>query len=170
MFSRSFLSAEAVGNLGKDVKSIPTKSGKSMATFSIAVTSLAKGADGQYAESTQWIGCTLFGGLADRAVKCLKKGASVLVRGEPKVTQFNKKSGETAAMLEIVVNDFVLLSAKSATAQQTASHSAPHRDEHRQAAPVNHARQAFQAESSEYDRYDRDNGDDDVNEERSAYC
>ena len=163
MFSRSFLSAEAVGNLGKDVKSIQTKSGKSMATFSIAVTSLAMGADGQYSESTQWVGCTLFGALADRAVKCLKKGASVLVRGEPKVTQFTKKTGESAAMLEIVVNDFVLLSGKTATAQQTASHP----DEHRQAAPVNHARQAFQAESSEYDRYD---GDDDVNEERSAYC
>ena len=139
MFSRSFLSAEAVGNLGKDVKSIQTKTGKSMATFSIAVTSLAKGADGQYAESTQWVGCTLFGTLADRAVKCLKKGATVLVRGEPKVTQFQKKTGETAAVLEIVVNDFVLLSGKNATAQQAASpEQAPARP-----APVNHVREAF---------------------------
>ena len=163
MFSRSFLSAEAIGNLGKDVKSIPTKSGKSMATFSVAVTSLTKGADGQYAESTQWVGCTLFGGLADRAVKCLKKGASVLVRGEPKVTQYTKKTGETACMLEIVVNDFVLLSSKAATEQQASrpSSSAPAEK------PVssNHARTAYSEESQDFD----EEGDD-VNEERSAFC
>ena len=93
MFNRSFLSCELIGNLGQEPKSVQTKTGKPMATFTVAVTTSVKDADGNWSNQTQWVGCTTFGGFAERALKVLHKGTMVLVKGEPAVRQFT----ETAA-------------------------------------------------------------------------
>ena len=93
MFNRSFLSCELIGNLGQEPKSVQTKTGKPMATFTVAVTTSVKDADGNWSNQTQWVGCTTFGGFAERAPKVLHKGTMVLVKGEPAVRQFT----ETAA-------------------------------------------------------------------------
>ena len=85
MFNRSFLSCELIGNLGSDPKSVQTKTGKAMATFSVAVTTSAKDGEGNWSNQTQWVGCTTFGGFAERALKALHKGSMVLVKGDPTV-------------------------------------------------------------------------------------
>ena len=81
MFNRSFLSCELIGNLGQEPKSVQTKTGKPMATFTVAVTTSVKDADGNWSNQTQWVGCTTFGGFAERALKVLHKGTMVLVKG-----------------------------------------------------------------------------------------
>ena len=129
MFNRSFLSCELIGNLGQEPKSVQTKTGKPMATFTVAVTTSVKDADGNWSNQTQWVGCTTFGGFAERALKVLHKGTMVLVKGEPAVRQFTKKDGTNAAMLEVVVNDFVVLSSPKREAG----------DEPQQARPVRQA-------------------------------
>lgn len=48
MFNRSFLSCELIGNLGQEPKSVQTKTGKPMATFTVAVTTSVKDADGNW--------------------------------------------------------------------------------------------------------------------------
>ena len=97
MFNRSFLSCELIGNLGQEPKSVQTKTGKPMATFTVAVTTSVKDADGNWSNQTQWVGCTTFGGFAERALKVLHKGTMVLVKGEPAVRQFTKKDGTTCS-------------------------------------------------------------------------
>lgn len=77
MFNRSFLSCELIGNLGQEPKSVQTKTGKPMATFTVAVTTSVKDADGNWSNQTQWVGCTTFGGFAERALKVLHKGTMV---------------------------------------------------------------------------------------------
>ena len=55
MFNRSFLSCELIGNLGQEPKSVQTKTGKPMATFTVAVTTSVKDADGNWSNQTQWV-------------------------------------------------------------------------------------------------------------------
>ena len=155
MFNRSFMSVELVGNLGSDPKSVNTKTGKSMATFTVAITTSSKDTDGNWVNQTQWVGCTTFGGFADRALKALHKGSMVLVKGEPQVRQFQKKDGTWASMLEVIVNDFVVLSTPKrdeAETPQQAKPTAPERP-----APVqtrqSAARDAYASEQQAYDDY-----------------
>lgn len=78
MFNRSFLSCELIGNLGQEPKSVQTKTGKPMATFTVAVTTSVKDADGNWSNQTQWVGCTTFGGFAERALKVVVSDFVVL--------------------------------------------------------------------------------------------
>lgn len=152
MFNRSFLSCELIGNLGQEPKSVQTKTGKPMATFTVAVTTSVKDADGNWSNQTQWVGCTTFGGFAERALEVLHKGTMVLVKGEPAVRQFTKKDGTNAAMLEVVVSDFVVLSSPKREAGDEPQQARPARQAQAQTREAN-ARDAFEAEAKAYDAF-----------------
>ena len=155
MFNRSFMSCELVGNLGSDPKSVNTKTGKTMATFTVAITTSSKDAEGNWINQTQWVGCTTFGGFADRALKALHKGSMVLVKGEPQVRQFQKKDGTWVAMLEVIVNDFIVLSTPKRDEADAPQQAKPTASAH--PAPVqtrqSAARDAYSSEQQSYDDF-----------------
>lgn len=100
----------------------------------------------------QPVGCTTFGGFAERALKVLHKGTMVLVKGEPAVRQFTKKDGTNAAMLEVVVSDFVVLSSPKREAGDEPQQARPARQAQAQTREAN-ARDAFEAEAKAYDAF-----------------
>lgn len=153
MFNRSFLSCELIGNLGSDPKSVQTKTGKAMATFSVAVTTSAKDGEGNWSNQTQWVGCTTFGGFAERALKALHKGSMVLVKGDPTVRQFTKKDGTNAAMLEVIVNDFVILASAKRDGAETSGERRTPRPAAPASAPQANAREAYEAEAAAYEAF-----------------
>ena len=76
----------------------------------------------------------------------------VLVKGEPAVRQFTKKDGTNAAMLEVVVNDFVVLSSPKREAGDEPQQARPVRQAQAQTREAN-ARDAFEAEAKAYDAF-----------------
>lgn len=149
MFNRSYVSCELIGYLGAEPKALTTKNGKSMATFTVAITTSAKDEQGNWVNNTQWISCAAFGGFADRAIKALHKGSMVLVKGEPQIRQYQKKDGSQATLLEILVNDLVVLSSpkRDEVSKQPTSNTRPAPVQTRETA----VRDAFASEQQDYD-------------------
>jgi len=91
-----------VGYLGKDPESYTTKSGISVASFSLATSSKQKGSDGQWQDETEWHRCTCFGNQADFASKYLTKGRLVYVEGRIKSGKYTDKNGVERVSYDII--------------------------------------------------------------------
>src|SRR4051794_37401894 len=97
-----------VGNLGGD----PVEKGRSqkvglIVTFSVAenVQSFDETSGTYKTTHTNWFPVTLFGGLAERAVRSLKKGERVIVQGRMKISKYTDKVGEEKSGFEILATD-----------------------------------------------------------------
>lgn len=93
-----------VGRLGAD----PKINEKKVATIKVATSKRAyKTADGtQIPERTEWHNCSFFGGLADTAVKYLKKGDMVYLEGELQTTSY-EKNGDKRYYTCVAVSHYV---------------------------------------------------------------
>ena len=72
---------QLIGNLGRDAEARYTAKGTKYATFSLAVNSTWKSADGEKHEATDWFFVNAWGKLGDFAAQYLKKGRLVLIEG-----------------------------------------------------------------------------------------
>lgn len=99
------------GNLGADPDMRATRSGKSVANFSLAV---AAGKDAKGERITHWYECEAWEKTADVAQQYLHKGSKVLVRGIPRAEAYlSNKDGKPRATLRVTVRTLEMLDRRS---------------------------------------------------------
>ena len=99
------------GNLGADPELRATRSGKSVANFSLAV---AAGKDAKGERITHWYDCEAWEKTADIAQRYLHKGSKVLVRGVPRAEAYlSNKDGKPRAALRVTVRTVEMLDRRS---------------------------------------------------------
>lgn len=101
-----------VANLGRDPEMRYLQDGTAVTNFSVAVSGRDK-VDGEWKEVTTWWRVNSFGKLAENCNQYLSKGKKVLVEGEPKIRQYEKKDGTNGISLEINASNVVFLSPKN---------------------------------------------------------
>ncbi len=106
-----------IGNLGKD-PDIIVFDGVKKATFPLATTETYKNKEGQKIEQTEWHNIVCWRGLADVAEKFLKKGTQVFVEGRLRSRQWEDKEGNKRNTIEIVSDNFMILSRSSSQSEQ----------------------------------------------------
>lgn len=104
------------GNVGKSPDIRATKSGKSVANFSIATQRNIKQADGSYEVVTEWHAIIAYERLADLVQKYVDKGAPLYVEGRLTYRDYKKQDGTPGKATEIIASDIQLLRAKEKTA------------------------------------------------------
>ncbi len=103
-----------IGRLGADPEIRSTGGGASVANFRIACTETWKDKNtGERHESTEWVTCVAWRGLADIASKYLKKGSSVYIEGKLKTRSWeDKNGGGKRYAAEIEVADLKMLDSR----------------------------------------------------------
>lgn len=80
-----------IGRLGKDPEVRNLDNGSTVASFSIAVSESYKDrTTGEKKETTEWINCVAWRGLAEIAQKYIHKGDQVFVEGKLKTRSYEK--------------------------------------------------------------------------------
>jgi single-strand DNA-binding protein len=99
-----------LGNVGKDPEIRTTTGGMTVASFSLATAERAKGADGQWADKTEWHNLVCFQRTAEIVRDYVKKGTQIFVEGKIQTRSWDDKtSGEKKYKTEILVNELSLL-------------------------------------------------------------
>jgi single-strand DNA-binding protein len=99
-----------IGRLSKDVELRTTTSGKSVATFTLAVNRDYKNAEGKY--DADFITCVAFEQRAETISKFVSKGDRLGVSGKINTRNYEKSDGSKAYVTEIVVDGFEFLESK----------------------------------------------------------
>jgi single-strand DNA-binding protein len=99
------IQATVTGNLGRDPELKQTRTGKQMATFSVASTTKR---DGKEPETT-WLDVVCFDRLAEDAAGNFRKGMKVLLVGQLSMETFTRKDGAEGTALRMVANDIGLV-------------------------------------------------------------
>lgn len=95
-------SLKITGNVGKDPVSRVTKSGKEMATFSLAHST---GKDDQ--KTTIWFDVLAFDDLAAQVSETVRKGSRVLVEGRFSIETYEKRDGSQGTAYKVLANSVV---------------------------------------------------------------
>lgn len=103
-------SVQLLGNVGGDVKTGTTNSGKKWANFSLATSKkwTDKGT-GEARESTQWHNVGCFEKLAELAEKYIQKGSKILVQGSINYKEYETQEGVKMKSTSIEADEFVFL-------------------------------------------------------------
>lgn len=104
---------QLIGNLGMDPEVIVLDSGKKVAKVSIATNETYKNSSGDRVIETQWHHLVAWGKKADIVERFLKKGSEVAIEGKLVSRTYNDKEGVKRYITEIIVNEVLLLGAKS---------------------------------------------------------
>ena len=102
-----------IGRLGQnpEVRSFNEKN--QIAKFSLATNEAYKDKGGQWVENTEWHNIVLWGSLAERAEKQLKKGNLVYLEGKLSTSKWKDKNNDFQSRTEVRVTSFKLLSEES---------------------------------------------------------
>ena len=99
-----------IGNLGQKPELRQTNSNLAVTRLSVATTERRKGADGNWANHTEWHNVTVFGKQAENCVQFLDKGRQVYVEGRMSTRKWQDKDGNDRKTTEVVANDVRFLS------------------------------------------------------------
>lgn len=95
---------QILGNLGKDPDIRATGTGKTVASFSVAVKRKYTTKQGEDKELTDWINVVAWGSLAEAVGNQLKKGSRVFVEGRYSTRSYEDKSGNKRYVTEVIAN------------------------------------------------------------------
>lgn len=95
---------QILGNLGKDPDIRATGTGKTVASFSVAVKRKYTTQQGEVKELTDWINVVAWGSLAEAVGNQLKKGSRVFVEGRYSTRSYEDKSGNKRYVTEVIAN------------------------------------------------------------------
>lgn len=98
-----------IGNLGKDPEFQTLEGNISLAKFSLATTESYKDDKGMVHSETEWHNVILWRGLADLAVKYLKKGSHIYLEGKIKTRSYEDKDRNKKYVTEIIADSFIML-------------------------------------------------------------
>lgn len=99
-----------LGHATRDPEMLYTQNKIPIAKWGIACTRKWKSKDGQAQESTAFVDCVAFHGLAEVVNKYLRKGAAHYVQGYLQLEQWQDKEGNKRSKLSVVVDQFQLCS------------------------------------------------------------
>lgn len=95
---------QILGNLGKDPDIRATGTGKTVASFSVAVKRKYTTQQGEDKELTDWINVVAWGSLAEAVGNQLKKGSRVFVEGRYSTRSYEDKNGNKRYITEVIAN------------------------------------------------------------------
>lgn len=113
MASRSWNRVELIGNLTRDPELRYTPNGAAVCTFGLA-TNRTYVTDGEKKEEVDFHRLVAWNKLAELCNQLLKKGNKVFISGRLQTRSFEGQDGQNRQITEIVVEDMILLSPKSA--------------------------------------------------------
>ena len=98
------------GNVGHAPELRTTKTGKPMASFTVASTPRIKDEQGNWsdAEVTTWYRCSAFGPLAVHCAESIGKGDRVIAVGTVELRTYQGRDGTEKSSLEITLDDAAL--------------------------------------------------------------
>ena len=99
-----------LGRVAKDIELRTTTSGKSVATFTLAVNRDYKNAEGKY--DADFIPCVAFEGKAETISKFVQKGDKFCVSGKIQTRTYDKSDGSKAYVTEVIVDGFDFIEGK----------------------------------------------------------
>ena len=111
-----------IGRVTKDIELKATASGKSVATFTLAVNRDYKNADGNY--DADFINCVAYEQRAETISKYVKKGDKFCVTGRISTRTYDKQDGSKAYVTEVIVDGFEFVESKKDKPEET-SHLEP---------------------------------------------
>lgn len=114
------------GRLTADVELKSTGSGKSVATFSIALN--RPKTNGSTEQQADFPSCVAWDKTAEFISTYFRKGDSLYIRGKLRTRSYKDKDGKTVFVTEIYADEARFVDSKAATAQTT--HGAPSFDEY----------------------------------------
>lgn len=93
---------QLLGNLGRDPIIRATRTGRAVASFSLAVSRAYTTPQGEQRELTDWINIVAWGQLAEAVRSELKKGSRVFVAGRISNRSYDAKDGTKRYVTEVV--------------------------------------------------------------------
>ena len=99
-----------IGRVTKDIELKTTTSGKSVATFTLAVNRDYKNADGNY--DADFINCVAYEQRAETISKYVRKGDKFGVIGKINTRTYDRQDGSKAYITEVIVESFEFLESK----------------------------------------------------------
>ena len=111
------ISATITGNLGRDPELKDTKTGKKMATFSLASTTKREGRDPE----TTWMDAVCFDEVAVGAAGNLRKGMKIIATGQLSLETFERREGGEGTKLRLVVHDIGLMIREKAEEEKSSA-------------------------------------------------
>lgn len=97
-------SVEISGNLARDPIVRSTKTGRAVATFTVASSRLYVTQNGEQKEQTAWINVVAWGAIAERVANFCKKGTFVYVHGSLNTRSYDDDSGQRHWIMEVVAD------------------------------------------------------------------
>ena len=118
-----------IGRLTKEVETRTIPNGSKVSNFDIAVNESYKDKSGQKVESTEYIKCVVWRGLAEVAEKYLTKGSQIFLEGKMSTRSWDDKDGNKKYTTEIIGSNFQMLGGKSeSTGEESQATQAPEED------------------------------------------
>ena len=96
-------SVQILGNLARDPEVRYTKTGKAVASFTIAAKNTYTDSEGVAKEQTAFINCVAWGKLGE-AVGACKKGERLFVEGRIQTRSYEDSNGQKKYVTEVVAN------------------------------------------------------------------
>ena len=116
-----------IGRVTKDIELKATTSGKSVATFTLAVNRDYKNAEGNY--DADFINCKAFEQRAETISKYVHKGDKFCVTGRINTGSYDKPDGSKVYTTEVMVDGFEFLESKKDKPNDATSNLEPVEDD-----------------------------------------
>lgn len=96
-------SVQLLGNLARDPEVRYTKSGKAVATFTVAASNTYLDSEGQTKEQTAFVNCVAWGKLGEAAGN-YRKGNRLFVEGRIQPRSYETQDGQKKYVTEVIVS------------------------------------------------------------------
>lgn len=97
-------SVEISGNLARDPVVRSTKTGRAVATFTVASSRIYTSQNGEQKEQTAWINVVAWGAIAERVANFCKKGTFVYIHGSLNTRSYDDNNGQRHWIMEVVAD------------------------------------------------------------------
>lgn len=111
----------AIGRLTKDVETLTTNNGTTVARFTLAVERNRANNNGE--READFFNTVVYGKMAENCGKYLKKGSQIAIVGSVQNRSYDAKDGTKRYITEIIAEKVNFLSTGSAAKRDTASQS-----------------------------------------------
>jgi single-strand DNA-binding protein len=109
--------AQIIGHTGRDAEMRFTPNGTAVTQFTVAVNRRSRNSNSGGEDETDWYRIVCFGRQAELADQMVRKGMRIYVDGRLQIRQYTTNEGENRTSVEIVANDFVLLTPRDEAQQ-----------------------------------------------------
>ena len=95
-----------LGRLGADPEIRKSETMRTKANLRVATSESYKNPEGNWVESTEWHTIVMWGPMADRAERDLRKGSIIFVEGKLKTRSWEDQNGTKRYATEIIAENF----------------------------------------------------------------